>query len=177
MINMEIMPLLTLKDRFEQLADIAEASVGLEKDKALAGLSMYAARGVDCLLVTDGDETVGYLLFGPDEKFVPWLQHMKLKMHLVKQGVRSSWTICHLHLLPQYLKRGITARMSVAYCKEIVRRGGTHLLMWGYATDELANYALAKPGGRVFDGFTDSNGRPVGVRDLMTYLKAVEKQT
>ena len=175
MITVESHPLLTLKDTFETLVDIAGKAVGLDPERALQELNAYALRGMNCTLLKDDGVIVGYALYGTADKFLKWTDLLPVKIRLAKEGIKQTHTACHIHVLPAYLKGGNTARMSVEYCQNIVAEGGTHLLLYGYATDELCEYSFQRPGGRVIEGLQDFNGRRVGVRDLAVYLAEVTK--
>jgi hypothetical protein len=176
MITIETHKLMSLQDIFPALIDIADDAAERDPEEALIELKMYSQRGADCVLMKDSGEPIGYIIYGPAEKFIDFTEELTLLIRMKKEGGEKPYSACHVHLRKKYLKGGYTARMAVEYCRNIVAEGGTHLLLWGYATDELANYAIAKPGVRLFEGMTDGNGRPVGVRDLSVFLKAVEGQ-
>jgi hypothetical protein len=171
MIAFEVKKLLTVKDRFEELSVIARDAVGLEPARTLQELNNYANRGVDIILMTQGDTLIGYLLFGKAEIFINWSKNLPLRLRLVKEKALNIYCLSHIHVLKNYWKKGLTAAMAVEYCKAIYDQGGEYLLIWGAATEELAQYGLKKPGSKVLEGIKDSRGHTVGIRDLKIFLE------
>lgn len=163
--------LLAARPLFAQMVVIAADAVGKDPDLTLSELEAYALRGASCILARDGDMLIGYLIHGPAEKFLSWVRNMPLLIRLRAEGLAGTHTACHVHLRKAYWKTGTQLAMSRAMAQAMLDQSVSHLLLYGYATDQLASYALSQPGGRVLQGIVDVNGRKAGVRDLAVYLE------
>lgn len=163
--------LIATPELYQTFAEIAEEAVAKPRDECLAELQRYALRGVDCTVVYDGDELIGYILHGPIEKFLLIVKHIPLVLKLRSIGVVNPQTACHVHLRRAYWKTGTQLQMSREMAKSMLADGTSHLLLYGYATDQLAEYSLSQPGSVALPGMLDYNGRQVGLRDLAVYLE------
>ena len=172
MITFTYYRLLMLQDLFPDLVDIARDAVGKDPDLTLSELRAYSLRGVSCTLAYDGETLVGYVLHGSADKFIAWANQLPLLMRLRAEGLHPIHTACHVHLRRAHWKTGTQLAMSRAMAQAILDEGVDYLLLYGYATDQLAAYSLKQPGGRALEGLLDRNGRQVGVRHLPTYLDA-----
>jgi hypothetical protein len=164
--------LLSLKDMFPALADIADDAVGKDPADTLRELDAYALRGASCILARDNETLIGYVLYGLADKFIAPARQIPIVMRLREEGIQGAHTACHVHLRKAYWKTGTQLAMSRAMAQAMLDEGADHLLLYGYATDQLAAYSLKQPGGRALDGLVDRNGRQVGVRNLAAYLAA-----
>jgi len=162
--------LLAARDQYPQMVDIAADAVGKDPELTLSELEAYALRGASCILAREEDMLIGYLIHGPADKFLSWARNLPLLVMLRAEGLAGIHTACHVHLRKAYWKTGTQLAMSRAMAQAMLDQGASHLLLYGYATDQLASYALRQPGGRVLQGIHDVNGRPAGVRDLAIYL-------
>lgn len=164
----------TLRHMFPTFADIAKDAVGRTPEGTLADLDRYALHNTSCVIAWDEDTPVGYMVYGEAGKLLSWHKNVPLRVRLSREGIGTIHTACHVHLRKAYWKTGTQKEMSRVMARAILDEGVSHLLLWGYATDQLAAYSLKQPGGRVLDGVKDPNGRQVGVRDLAAYLEADE---
>lgn len=174
MITFKMNPLLALKDQYPALVEVAEDAVGRTPDVITAELEMYARRGLNCVTMYEDEVLIGYVLYGAVEKFISWPTQLNLLMKLRSMGIQNINTVCHVHIRKAYWKTGHQKQLSREFTKYMLAEGTTHLLLWGYATDQLAEYSIKQPGSQVLEGLLDPNGRIVGVRDLATYLAETE---
>lgn len=169
----EITSLLHVKDAFPQLASIGAKATGRNPVELKNELDRYARRGADCVLLYCDDVIVGYLIFGHIDKFVNWSKNIPLKARLSQEGIEDVYTTCHIHVLPEYLGQGNTTLMQKSYGEHLLNKNVLYILLWGYATDQLCEFSLSRPGARVFEGLYDNNGRRVGIRNLKAHIAAL----
>lgn len=174
MITFKMNPLLALKDQYPALAEVAEDAVGRTSEVITAELEMYARRGLNCVTMYEDEVLIGYVLYGAVEKFLTWTKELPLLMKIRALGITEINTVCHVHIRKAYWKTGHQKQLSREFTKYMLAEGTTHLLLWGYATDQLAVYSTKQPGSQVLEGLLDPNGRIVGVRDLAVYLAETE---
>ena len=156
------------------LSEIAFDAVGKDTASALMELKSYAVQGANCIVAEDDSGIVGYIVYGPLSIFVDLSKTGDLVKRLVSEGVGKVNTACHVHVRRAYWKTGTQLAMSRAMAENMVSNGVSHLLLYGYATDQLAQYSLSQPGSRELPGVYDLAGRQVGVRDLRAYLAGTE---
>lgn len=161
--------LLSLKDMFPALADIALDAVGKDPGDTLRELETYARRGVSCVLARDGGDLIGYALYGPINKILSSSAQLELSIALSRRGVRNAYTSAHLHLRKKDWKTGIHFEIIRAKSQDMLDIGVSHDIVWT-ANDTYREYAMTKPGTDVLQGVLDPRGKPIGVRDLAAYL-------
>jgi GNAT superfamily N-acetyltransferase len=172
MITTQNHKLIDLKAMFSNMADIGFEAVGKSREATLEQLAYFAPRGMGCVTVYDAGELIGYTLYGPVRLFLDPLKNVRTFLRLREEGIRDTYTACHVHLRKAYWKTGTQKQMSQAMARAILDEGASYLLLSDYATDQLAAYSLKQPGSRALDGVLDSNGWQVGVRNLAAYLAA-----
>jgi hypothetical protein len=174
MITYEIGKLMTFKEHYATFAEIGFEAVGKPVEDTLLGLQIYDVRDMDCVVVRDGDEIIGYTLYGLFEKFFGWSTQMPLLLKLRAAGIKEVFIPMNIHFRKEYWGKGIYLETTRRYSADMLARGVKHMLLWSYATQRAADYSLGQPGATIFEGMTGPQGHPVGVRDLAVFLRETE---
>lgn len=175
MITYETGKLMTFKEHYETFADIAFEAVERSREDTLLSLRVFDVRGMDCVVVRDEGEIIGYTIYGDTEKFFKWSTQMSLLIRLRKDGIKAIFMPSHVHFRKPYWGKGIYLETQRVYTADMIQQGMTHMLLWTYATKQGADYSLSRPGGIILEGLTGPQGHPVGVRDLEVFMKATEQ--
>jgi hypothetical protein len=170
MITYKTGKLMAFKEHYPAFADAAFDAAERDRDDVIRGLTMFAARGMDCVITYDDDAIVGYMLFGPIEKLLQWPTQMPLLLHLRSLGVKEMYASTHLHLRKKYWRTGTQLGMTRAMAAEALANGVKHALLWWITSDKMVTWSLSQPGSTKLEGFVAPNGRPVGLRDLAVFL-------
>lgn len=169
MTTFDVFPLFSRQDLYPALAEIAHDAMEKDRDECIAELGRYGRRGATCMTVHDGDEMIGYVLFGPFEKFHNWTSQLQLKVDLGRRGVDQVYVAHHLYLKKAYWKTGTHLQIIREYSTRMLAAGAEWYLIWA-ANDEAAQYSISKPGSFPLDGFTTARGVQLGLRRIREYL-------
>lgn len=175
MITFEHGSLKDYKHLFDEFIKLARLSVGMDEEKTARQLDYYTNSGCDVILVKDEDKLIGYTIHGEVGQLIRWVDHPRLKIAIVKAGGKNVHMSCHIHILKEYWKKGLSTKLFCEYSKAMLAKGSDYALQWGYLTDELASYSLSRKGTKLLEGFLDHNGRQVGIRSHTEFLKAYDK--
>ncbi|HEV8033941.1 hypothetical protein [Yoonia sp.] len=162
--------ILSLKDLFPALAEVAQDAMQKDPDECMAELAVYARRGADCVLAYDAGALIGYSLYGPFEKFHSWQRLIPLKIHLGLKGIRAVHVAHHLYLRRAYWDTGTHLAIIREYSRALIETGAQWYLIWA-ANDAAAQYSIAKPGSYPLVGFETPRGVQMGLRDLEEYFQ------
>lgn len=174
MITFQKGKLMSFKEHYETFADIGFEAVGKPVEDSLVQLNTYGVRGIDCVVAYDGEEIIGYTVYGAFEKFFNWASQMPLLLRLRSEGVTNVFIPMHVHFRKPYWGKGVYRETTRIYSADMLERGFIHMLLWSYRTKEAADYSLGQPGSIILEGLTGPQGHPVGVRDLRVYLHETE---